>query len=153
MRHWDCQDDKPLVPLTVTTAARSLRTVRRGEVVLSFLTMECAMKTTGMLGGLALAAGLCGCVSQQQQVDEMQADATQVAQQRGKFELNCPSATASVLSKEMIQSAITNPRWAPPERAEYTVGVAGCNQRATYLVVCAVGGTGCVAAGAQNQIH
>jgi hypothetical protein len=111
------------------------------------------MKMTLVLGGLVLAAGICGCVSQQQAVDEMQADATQVAKQRGKFELNCPTATASVLSKEMIQSEITNPRWAPPERAEYTVGVSGCDKRATYLVVCAYGGTGCVAAGAQNQIQ
>jgi hypothetical protein len=111
------------------------------------------MKTTRVLGAVALAAMFCGCQSQQQMVDEMQADATQVAKQRGKFELNCPAATASVLSKEMIQSEITNPRWAPPQRAEYTVGVSGCNKRATYLVVCAEGGTGCVAGGAQNQIQ
>ena len=111
------------------------------------------MKMTHVLAGLVLAAGICGCQSQQQVVDEMQADATQVAQQRGKFELNCPTATASVLSKEMIQSAIANPMWAPPQRAEYTVGVSGCNKRATYLVVCAQGGTGCVAGGARNEIQ
>jgi outer membrane murein-binding lipoprotein Lpp len=99
------------------------------------------------------AALLAGCQSQQQVVDEMQTDAAQVAKQRGKFELNCPTATAQVLSKEMVQSAIVNPRWAPPERAEYTVGVSGCDKRATYLVVCAEGGTGCIAAGAQNVIQ
>jgi hypothetical protein len=99
----------------------------------------------------ALGSLVSGCQSQQQVVDEMQADAAHVAQRRGAFELNCPAATASVLSKEMIQSPITNPRWAPPERAEYTVGVSGCNKRATYLVVCAAGGTGCVAAGARND--
>ena len=59
---------------------------------------------------VAISATFCACQSQQQVVDEMQADATQVAKQRGKFELNCPSATASVLSKEMIQSAIVNAR-------------------------------------------
>ena len=111
------------------------------------------MKITLVLGVATLSTILCGCVSQQQQVNEMATDATQVAQQRGKFELNCPAATANILSKEMIQSAIVNPRWAPPQRAEYTIGVAGCNKRATYLVVCAEGGTGCVAAGAQNQIQ
>ena len=111
------------------------------------------MKMTHVLGGLVLAAGICGCQSQQQVVNEMQSDAVQVAQQRGKFELNCPAATALVLSKEMIQSAVMNPRWAPPERAEYTVGVSGCNKRATYLVVCAQGGTGCVAGGARNEIQ
>ena len=30
--------------------------------------------------------------------------------QRGKFELNCLAATASVLSNEMIESEIVNPR-------------------------------------------
>lgn len=82
----------------------------------------------------------------------MQEDATEVAQQRGKFELNCPTATASVLSQEMIQSAIMSPVRAPPQRAEYTGGVPGCDKRATYLVVCAQGGTGCVAAGGRNRI-
>jgi len=111
------------------------------------------MKIIRVLGAVGLAAIFYGCQSQQQMVDEMQADATQVAKQRGKFELNCPTATASVLSKEMIQSEIVNPRWAPPQRAEYTVGVSGCNKRATYLVVCAEGGTGCIAAGAQNVVQ
>jgi len=105
------------------------------------------------LSATALVVMICGCQSQEQMVDEMKADATQVAQRRGAFELNCPAATATVLSKEMIQSTITNPRWAPPERAEYTIGVSGCDKRATYLVICAQGGTGCVAGGAQNQIQ
>jgi hypothetical protein len=105
------------------------------------------------LAAVALCASLCGCQSQQQMVGEMKTDAAQVAQRRGAFELKCPAATAEVLSNEMIQSAITNPRFAPPERAEYTVGVSGCGHNATYLVVCAVGGTGCVAVGAQNETH
>ena len=110
------------------------------------------MRGSLALSAVAVAVLFCGCQSQQQMVDEMQADATQVAKQRGKFELNCPTATAQVLSKEMIQSEVVNPRWAPPQRAEYTVGVSGCNKQATYLVVCAEGGTGCVAAGAQNKV-
>jgi len=40
----------------------------------------------------------------------------------------------------------------PPERAEYTVGVSGVRS-ATYLVVCAQGGTGCVAGGVKNETH
>jgi hypothetical protein len=111
------------------------------------------MKASLALSTVAIAVLFCGCQSQQQMVDEVQADATQVAKQRGKFELNCPTATAQVLGKEMIQSEVVNPRWAPPQRAEYTVGVSGCDKRATYLVVCAEGGTGCVAAGAQNVIQ
>jgi hypothetical protein len=37
-------------------------------------------------------------------VNEMQGNATHVAQRRGAFELNCPAATATVLSKEMSVS-------------------------------------------------
>ena len=111
------------------------------------------MKGSLVMSTVVIAVLLDGCQSQQQMVDEMQADATHVAQRRGAFELNCPAATASVLSKEMIQTPIANPRWAPPQRAEYTVGVSGCDKRATYLVVCAEGGTGCVAAGAQNVVQ
>jgi len=95
----------------------------------------------------------CGCQSQQQMVDQMQPNAVQVAQKRGAFELDCPAATAEVLSKEMMQTAAPTVRYMPPERAEYTVGVSGCGKRATYLVVCAEGGTGCVAGGARNETH
>jgi hypothetical protein len=77
---------------------------------------------------IVLAATLAafGCQSQQQVVDSMQAEAAHTAQRRAAFEMNCPAATAQVLSQEMIQSPIMNPRFAPPQRAEYTVGVAGC---------------------------
>jgi hypothetical protein len=94
-----------------------------------------------------------GCQTQAQLVDSMEPDAIHVAQRRGAFELNCPAATAETLSKEMIQAPVMNPRFAPPQRAEYTVGVSGCGQRATYMVVCADGGTGCVAAGSRNIVR
>ena len=99
---------------------------------------------------LAIVAG---CQTQAQIVDSMEPDAQHVAQRRGAFEMNCPAATAEVLSKEMIQAPNINPRFAPPQRAEYTVGVSGCGQRATYMVVCADGGTGCVAAGSRNIVR
>jgi hypothetical protein len=103
---------------------------------------------------LVIAAALgAGCQTQQQVVDSMQPDAMHVAQRRAAFEMNCPAATAQVLSSEMIQTPIMNPRFAPPQRTEYTVGVSGCGQRATYLVICAEGGTGCFAAGSRNVIR
>ncbi len=104
-----------------------------------------------VLGIVSLA--LTACESQQQMVDQMQPNAVEVAQKRGAFELDCPAATAEVLSKEMMQTAAPTMRYAPPERAEYTVGVSGCGKRATYVVVCAEGGTGCVAGGARNETH
>ena len=102
---------------------------------------------------IAFALLSSGCQTQQQVVDSMEPDAVHVAQRRGAFEMNCPAATAQMLNKEMIQSPIMNPRFAPPQRAEYTVGVSGCGQRATYLVVCAEGGTGCFAAGSRNIVR
>jgi len=111
------------------------------------------MKNRLTMATIAACAVLGGCATQQQIVDELQPDAIHTAQRRGAFELNCKDAKAEVLSKEMIQSPVVNPRFAPPERAEYTVGVSGCGQRATYLVVCADGGTGCYAAGARNTIR
>ena len=110
---------------------------------------------TNVTKGIAIVAAIvaAGCQTQAQVVDSMEPDAVHVAQRRGAFEMNCPAATASVLSKEMIQSPAMNPRFAPPQRAEYTVGVSGCGQRATYMVVCADGGTGCVAAGSRNVIR
>ena len=106
-------------------------------------------RTLLIISALAVA----GCASQQSIVDSMEPDALHVAQRRGAFELNCPAATAETLSKEMIQSPMMNPRFAPPQRAEYTVGVAGCGQRTTFLVVCAEGGTGCIAAGTRNVVR
>lgn len=109
------------------------------------------MATRLIMSSIIGAFAVAGCQTQQQLVDQMQPDAVHVAQRRGAFELNCPAATAEVLSKEMIQSPVMAIRFAPPERAEYTVGVAGCGQRATYLVVCAEGGTGCIASGTRNM--
>jgi hypothetical protein len=83
----------------------------------------------------------------------MEEQATQAALARGKFEMNCTAATGSVLSKEVIQPAIQGPYFAGPERAEYTIGVSGCGQRATYLVLCPQGGTGCFSAGSRNIIQ
>ncbi len=108
------------------------------------------MKKNFPLIAAVLCTSLCGCASQQQLVDRMQPNAVRVAQTRGAFELDCPAATAEVLSKEMMQSGATGPLLMSPERAEYTVGVSGCAKRATYLAVCTVGGTGCVAGGTQN---
>jgi hypothetical protein len=113
------------------------------------------MNRSVSLGVVAIGAALFGCQSQQQQVDQMQPDAQLVAQRRGAWEMQCPSATATVLNKEMMQTGSSmgplGGGWQPPQRAEYTVGVQGCGKQTTYLVVCAVGGTGCIAAGSRNN--
>ena len=95
----------------------------------------------------AVVAGPLGCASQQKQILAQRQDgAVQTALQRGRFDLNCPQATATVLSSDFIQPAVQGPWVSGMERVEYTVGVAGCNQRTTYVVLCQVGTDSCFAA-------
>ena len=54
---------------------------------------------------LAATLAVTGCVSQAQFLYNMQPAAVQNAEARGRFELNCPSATATVLSREVVQPA------------------------------------------------
>jgi hypothetical protein len=88
------------------------------------------------------AAVLAGCQSDAQILASEQAVATQTAARRGQFELNCPQARATLLSSNLLQPLV----WGGLERAEYTVGVEGCGQRKTYIVVCQLGSPACFAA-------
>jgi hypothetical protein len=75
-----------------------------------------------------------------------QSMALDFALKRARFEMNCPEATGSVLSSETIQPPNIGPRFAGPERAQFTIGVAGCGKRDTMVVLCADGADGCFAA-------
>ena len=116
-------------------------------------TIRCRSARSNVSMALLTAALLSACASQQQTVEHMKPEAVATAQKKGSFEMNCPAATASVLSNEMIQQRENyGPlQGAPPERAEYTVGVEGCGKRTTYTVICAQGGTGCVAMNPQGN--
>jgi len=94
---------------------------------------------------LAAAVVIAGCQTQAQMLAEDQAPASQVAMRRGQFEMSCQQVTTSVLSSNVLQPVL----WGGQERAEYTVGVAGCGQRKTYIVVCALGSPSCFAAAAR----
>ena len=67
------------------------------------------------------------------------------ALKRARFEMNCPGATAAVLSSETIQ-APGGPRVMGVERAEFTVGATGCGKRSSLVVICADQADGCFAA-------
>ena len=103
---------------------------------------------TNRLTRVLLIAGAVasGCATQQQTLAQKQDGAVEAALQRGRFELNCPTATATVLSSDFIQPAAQGPWVSGLERTEYTVGVAGCDQRTTYVVLCQVGSNTCFAA-------
>ncbi|HET6474086.1 MAG TPA: hypothetical protein VFG38_19770 [Pseudomonadales bacterium] len=101
---------------------------------------------------LAVAIALSACQSNQQILAGSQAQAMQVAVNRGQFEMNCPQATGSVLSSEVVQPPINGPLVRGVERAEYTIGVAGCNQRRAYVVSCPQDGSnGCFAIEGQGN--
>jgi len=101
----------------------------------------------------AVSAVAAGCTSTAEYMQKLEPQAIQTAVNRGKFELNCPAATGEVISKDMLQPAVQGIRFSGPERAEYTVGVSGCGQRATYLVICPLDQSGCWSAGARNVIR
>jgi hypothetical protein len=96
-----------------------------------------------LLVGLALA----GCASQSDFLDSKQSKAVDTAMARAKFEMNCPAAQGTVLSRQYVQAPMAGPRMVEvgTNRAEYTVGAAGCGQRLTYVVVCTEGTEGCIA--------
>jgi hypothetical protein len=100
-------------------------------------------KLLAVCGAVALAAA---CATQQQQLDAKQDTAMQTALDRGRFDLDCPAATGTVLSRDLIQPALQGPWVGGLERVEYTIGVAGCGKRTTYIVICQEGTDTCFAA-------
>jgi len=94
---------------------------------------------TLVLAGTLVAGG---CQTTAEMLAADQADASGIAARRGQFELNCPQVTTSILSSNVLQPLL----WGGQERAEYTIGVAGCGRRTTYVVVCALGSPSCFAA-------
>jgi hypothetical protein len=81
----------------------------------------------------------------------MEPKAIQAAENRGRFELNCPGATATILNEQDVQPEIRAVRFQAPDRAVFTIGLQGCNKRATYVVVCPADGSGnCFAADGQR---
>jgi hypothetical protein len=128
----------------------------------------CAGSVKGALviSGTRFAAGfvtavLCiaGCASNTQFLDKSQNQAVETALARGKFELNCPEAKPTVLSREFVEPGppmglfYRGPQ--PVARSEYTIGLEGCGKRMTFVVVCPVSdtiipestGEGCLATG------
>jgi hypothetical protein len=96
---------------------------------------------------LLVAVAVAACASQSQFLAKNQPAAIQVAVSRGQFDLNCPAATGSLISQEVVQPALQGPYVGGIQRAEYTVGVSGCGERKIYIVICPEGGDGCFAAG------
>lgn len=76
-----------------------------------------------------------GCASQSGFISGKQDPAIQSALARGRFDLTCPNATASVISSNYLPKAESGD-WKGLERAEFTIGVVGCDKKAAYVVTC-----------------
>ena len=100
------------------------------------------------------ALALSGCATPPAQVlDGMEPMAINAALERGRFELNCPTVEAALLSRELAQPAIETVRFSGPQRGVFTVGISGCGQRRTYQMICPEGGAGCFSADTLGNIR
>jgi len=104
------------------------------------------VKATYTVFFLPIVIAVAGCATQQQMLDAKQSAAVQAATSRAQFDMNCQTTEATVLSRTMLQPALAGPLVAGPERAEFTIGVAGCGQRQEFIVICPEDTDGCFAA-------
>jgi hypothetical protein len=88
-----------------------------------------------------LALIVSACASGPPFVDTMQPKAVSMAESQAKFALNCPQATGSVLNSQELQPLV----FGGPVRAEYSIGVAGCDKRTVVKVLCSENNNQCVA--------
>ena len=96
---------------------------------------------------LIVAIAMTGCAWQTDFLNSKQPIAMQTAVSRAQFEMNCPGATGTVLSRDVIQPTYQGPWVGGIERAEFTIGVEGCGKRASLVVICPQYGVGCYATG------
>jgi hypothetical protein len=91
--------------------------------------------------------GVAACQSTADLMASLQPKAIAAAETRGRFELGCPTAKGAVLAEQDVPPAVNVGRFRGPDRIVFTIGVSGCDKRATYVVVCPDDGSGnCFAA-------
>src|SRR5437764_15450288 len=90
------------------------------------------------LAALLIAAG---CASGPPFIDAMQPQAMSMAPSQAQFAVNCPNATGSVLNRQELQPLL----FGGPLRAEYSIGVSGCDKRTIVKVLCSENNNQCVA--------
>src|SRR5512137_1284884 len=91
------------------------------------------------LAVLALPIILSACVTESQFLAQNAPSALNTALARGRFELNCPQANATVLSQKVTYingMGIGMAGGGGYEWTEYTIGVSGCGKRAVYETMC-----------------
>lgn len=111
--------------------------------------MSVAISRAALIGIVAIApmAEFLGCATVPLAIAKEPA-ALEVALKRARFEMNCPQATGAMLAKQAI-APITSAGGG--ERVEFTIGVSGCDQRATLVVICAEQADSCFTADGRRR--
>lgn len=83
----------------------------------------------------------------------MEPQAIETALQRGRFDLQCPSAQPTVLSRQLRPPAVETIRFAGVPHGIFTIGVSGCGKQMTFQIACPEGGYGCFSADGLENIR
>ena len=88
---------------------------------------------------LALPLIISACVTESQFLAQNAPSALNTALSRGRFELNCPQASGTVLSQKVTYInglGVGMGDGGGYEWTEYTIGVRGCGKQAVYETMC-----------------
>ena len=92
------------------------------------------------LASLALPLIISACATEAQFLAQNAPSALNTALARGRFELNCPQATGTVLSQKVTYiNGLGMGMYGGGggyEWTEYTIGVRGCGKQAVYETMC-----------------
>lgn len=80
-----------------------------------------------------LSLPLTACVTDAEFLAQNSSAALAAAESRGKFELNCPQVSSSILSQKIDEAVTVRAGYS---WAEYTIGIRGCGKQAVYITVC-----------------
>ena len=89
------------------------------------------------MAALVLPLIISACQTEAQFLAQNAPSALNTALARGRFELNCPQASGTVLSKKVAYiNGIGMGGGGGYEWTEYTIGVRGCGKSAVYETMC-----------------
>lgn len=91
------------------------------------------------LATLILPLIISACATEAEFLAQNSPSALKTALSRGRFELNCPQATGTVLSQKVTYInglGMGMGGGGGYEWTEYTIGISGCDKKLVYMVAC-----------------
>jgi len=111
-------------------------------------------KSTFFATSLVAVLTLAGCATPPAQVlAGMEPQAIETALQRGRFDMQCPNAQATVLSQELRPPVVETIRFSGVPHGMFTIGVSGCGKQMTFQIACPEGGYGCFSADGLENVR